>query len=291
MSTGGRDGGRGAGMAGATKPLALAPPWRVRRSLFVRRRSAALVGALVPPSSTGDDIAAGGTLPRASAVARPRRRRSLRLLLEVVVLYIVVPIAMLHALAEWRLPLFLVLPPLLVTFVAFLLLDPTFSVKREISRAISWRALIGIAGTLVLLGGAVTYYVATDMPQKFLSLATDRPDVYARVMLLYPLLSVLPQEIAYRTFFFHRYGPLFRRQRPAMIVVNGLLFGFAHLLFGNWLAVTGTVLTGMLFAYRYDTTRSLWAVWLEHTLWGWLVFTVGLGSYFFTGVSNLPLGH
>ena len=34
-------------------------------------------------------------------------------------------------------------------------------------------------------------------------------------------------------------------------------------------------------------TRSFWAVFLEHTLWGGLVFTVGLGRYFFTGVGIL----
>jgi hypothetical protein len=45
----------------------------------------------------------------------------------------------------------------------------------------------------------------------------------------------------------------------------------------------------MLLAYRYEATRSFWAVWIEHTLWGWLVFTIGLGGYFFTGVSNFVL--
>jgi hypothetical protein len=27
-------------------------------------------------------------------------------------------------------------------------------------------------------------------------------------------------------------------------------------------------------------------VWIEHTLWGWLVFTVGLGGFFFTGIAT-----
>jgi hypothetical protein len=42
--------------------------------------------------------------------------------------------------------------------------------------------------------------------------------------------------------------------------------------------------TGLLFALRYALTRSFWAVYLEHALWGALVFTVGLGRFFFTGV-------
>ncbi len=43
---------------------------------------------------------------------------------------------------------------------------------------------------------------------------------------------------------------------------------------------------GMQFARRSYKTKSFWAVWFEHTLWGWLIFTVGLGDYFFTGVRN-----
>ena len=55
------------------------------------------------------------------------------------------------------------------------------------------------------------------------------------------------------------------RVEPARLVLSGLL--------------------GLLLAYRYTETRSVWAAWIEHTLYGWLVFTVGLGLYFFTGVS------
>lgn len=106
-------------------------------------------------------------------------------------------------------------------------------------------------------------------------------------MLLYPLLSVPVQELAYRTFFFHRYGPLFGTGRASLILTNGILFGFAHIVFGNTVAIFGSMVIGALLAYRYEATRSLWAVWLEHTLWGWLVFTVGLGHFFFTGVSNI----
>jgi hypothetical protein len=51
--------------------------------------------------------------------------------------------------------------------------------------------------------------------------------------------------------------------------------------------VFGTMAVGVLLAARYGTTRSFWAVFIEHTLWGALVFTVGLGRYFFTGVGVL----
>ena len=74
--------------------------------------------------------------------------------------------------------------------------------------------------------------------------------------------------------------------RWVLIAANALAFGFGHILFRNWIAIGGTLAGGALFAWRYERTRSFWAVWAEHTLWGWLVFTVGLGVFFFTGVKN-----
>ena len=107
------------------------------------------------------------------------------------------------------------------------------------------------------------------------------------VMVLYPVLSVVAQELVFRTFFFHRYGPLFRDAKWLAVLTNGAVFGFGHIIFGNIIAVFGSMVVGFLLAYRYYHTRSFWAVWLEHTLYGCLVFTVGLGGFFFTGVSNL----
>ena len=95
------------------------------------------------------------------------------------------------------------------------------------------------------------------------------------------------QEIVYRTFFFHRYGPLLAERTGAAIALNGVLFGFAHLVIGQPFAVIATVFGGCLFAARYLETRSIWAVIIEHTLWGGFVFTIGLGRYFFTGVANV----
>ena len=94
-------------------------------------------------------------------------------------------------------------------------------------------------------------------------------------MLLYPLMSVLVQELVYRTFFFHRYGVLFGNAWWPAILLNGVLFGLGHIVIGTPLAVYGTMATGALFAWRYAMTRSFWAVFIEHTLWGALVFTVG----------------
>jgi membrane protease YdiL (CAAX protease family) len=239
-----------------------------------------------PDGTVGDDPpAAAGTLPRPAYAERPGALRVAWLVFEIVVLYLAVPFVLLHLILAYKLPLFTVLPPMLIAFVAILAFDRGFSLRKELAGGLRLWHLLAILLTFLLLGGAVAYGVSQLMPRQFLDMATNRPEVWKRVMLLYPLMSVLPQEIAYRTFFFHRYGPLFTGHRWALILINGLLFGFGHMLFANWSAVGGTMVTGMLFAWRYERTRSFWAVMVEHTLWGWLVFTVGLGGFFFTGIA------
>lgn len=206
---------------------------------------------------------------------------------ELLVLFLGAPAAMAYAIFELRLPLFLVLQPVLIAFVAFLLWDRSFSLKRELSRGFGWRDLATMLGIFAVAAGVVTWATAEFFPNSFLSFPRARFELWLTIILLYPLLSVIAQELVYRTFFFHRYGALFGERRWLAIGVNGLLFGYGHILFGNWIAVVGTALVGCLFAWRYTGTRSFWAVWLEHSLYGWLVFTVGLGRFFFTGVSNV----
>jgi membrane protease YdiL (CAAX protease family) len=237
----------------------------------------------------GGALAAGGSLPRAPEIAAPSAVRRLQLAGEIAILFVLLPLVVLHVVVEHRIGLLVVLPPLLAVFVLLLLVDPTFRLADELKRGFAPGEALSILLLFLLAGGALAGLVAELMPRQFLAMPRNRPEVWGKILLAYPLLSVAAQELVYRTFFFHRYGPLFNGHRGLLIVVNGLLFGFGHVLFGNWIAVLGTAAAGMLLAYRYEATRSFWAVWIEHTLWGWLVFTIGLGGYFFTGVSNFVL--
>jgi membrane protease YdiL (CAAX protease family) len=236
-------------------------------------------GEPIPPGV----LCAGGTLslPELSMLARAWR------FFEMAVLFGIAPIAIDRAVHQGGTPVFIALVPVLVLIVAFLLADRTFSMRKELTRGFSFGQLLSILGVFIVAGGAVVWYVAQYMPHLFMEFPRNRPDTYTRIMLLYPLMSVIVQELVYRTFFFHRYGLLFGRQWWLAILLNGLLFGFGHLVIGTPLAIYGTMATGALFAWRYAMTRSFWAVFIEHTLWGWLVFTVGLGRYFFTGVGIL----
>ncbi len=230
----------------------------------------------------GDGFAAGGTIGTGAA---PSEARRLQLWTEFAVVYIALPVLMRTAVFDYRVPLFYALPPVLAAFLAFLHFDRSYSLKKELARRPGLSTLGSILLTFVLGSLVVAALVAAIIPDRLFALASERPGLWAKIMTLYPFTSVLPQEFAYRVFFFHRYGVLFR-SRWSLILANGLVFGFGHILFRNWIAVGGTFLIGLLLAWRYERTRSFWAVYFEHVLWGWLVFTVGLGVYFFTGIKN-----
>ncbi len=232
-------------------------------------------------------FAAGGSLDWPQATSRPRLVRRIWLICELGLFYIGAPLAMSWAIFKLHIPLFLVLQPVLFGFIAYLLWDDTFRIRQELARGFSGRTLIAILVKFVIVGGAIAAATSILFPHLFLAFPRYRPALWLMVMVIYPLASVVVQELVFRTFFFHRYGPLFRDAKWLAIFVNGALFGFAHIIFGNPIAMFGSMVIGWLIAYRYWATRSFWAVWFEHSLYGCLVFSVGLGRFFFTGVSNL----
>jgi len=109
-----------------------------------------------------------------------------------------------------------------------------------------------------------------------------KPGLWALVMLAYPVLSALPQELAYRTFLLHRYSPLVPDRR-VRIALSAVIFGLHHLLMGNWIAVLASTIGGLRFALVYERTRSIWAPAIEHAIYGCLIFTLGWGDYFYYG--------
>jgi uncharacterized protein len=201
-------------------------------------------------------------------------------LAEFVVLYALLPLPWLF------IPLPGMLIPTLLTGMAFclvlLLRDPAFDRAQLWNLQAAVRRLPAILA--IFIGGAALVTIATLVvrSESFAALPRRNPLLWTAIMVGYPLLSVYPQEVIYRVFFFHRYAALF--PTPAwMIAANAAAFAFAHILFQNPLAITLTLVGGGMFAWTYRRTRSAAAVWIEHTLYGCLLFTVGLGEFFYLG--------
>ncbi len=210
-------------------------------------------------------------------------RRIVRLGAEAALLYLGLPLALaLRILPNAPIPALLGASAVLF---ALLWRDPTFDRRQLAGPGPARRLLLPVLVRAAAIAAAVAACVAWFAPESLFSLPRRAPVLWAAVMLLYPLLSVYPQELAFRAFLFHRYAPLFP-SRKSMIASSGVLFGFAHLCFGNLLAVALTVPAGVLFAATYARSRSLLLVSLEHALLGNFIFTIGLGQYFYHGVAR-----
>ncbi|MDW5322502.1 CPBP family intramembrane glutamic endopeptidase [Plantactinospora sp. KLBMP9567] len=126
--------------------------------------------------------------------------------------------------------------------------------------------------------------LAVLAPDRLFALPRQSPLLWAAIMVFYPLFSVYPQELIFRGFLMHRYAPVFGSGRW-LVAASAVAFGFVHLIFGNALSVLATLAGGWLFARRYQRTGSLLVASVEHALYGLLVFTVGLGDFFYHGAA------
>lgn len=125
-------------------------------------------------------------------------------------------------------------------------------------------------------------FIVFFMPDKVFILIRENPLFWLVIMIVYPILSVYPQELVYRAFFFYRYKE-FIKNKNLFILGNALVFGYMHILFHNSIAVFLTIGGGVIFAKVYEKTNSLMIVSIAHALYGCMIFTIGLGEYFYSG--------
>jgi uncharacterized protein len=161
--------------------------------------------------------------------------------------------------------------------------DHGYDFKSDWNRAALTRDAISKIGLRFLpVSIALLLFTWFMIPEHLFSLPLQRPKVWVMVMLLYPLLSVFPQELLFRSYFFRHYAPWLDSPRK-MILVNAASFGWMHIVLHNGVAIAFSFIASLMFAHTYHKTKSLAAVCFEHALYGCFVFTIGLGYYFYHG--------
>ncbi len=202
----------------------------------------------------------------------------MRLWIEMVLLFFALPVAIaywVNQVADYLMPL---LGAVGIACLAVLLADKQFKrfrlwhrqdffthLRTTLKMFIPWACLLA----------AVVYLIK---PELFLQWPLQEPELWMLTLLFYPIVSVIPQEIIFRTFFFHRYKQILP-SKMARWGLSTFVFGLVHLVYGNWVAMVLSWIGGALFGYRYMQTRSTPVVVVEHAIWGSFIFTVGLGSY------------
>jgi Mitochondrial fission ELM1 len=132
-------------------------------------------------------LCAGGTL----ALRPLTLARGLWLLIEMALIYLGIPFLVELAVPGYHVPVFIALLPVLAIILVLLLIDPAFSLRRELSCGFALLTFV-ILAVFAIGGGAVAHWVAQHHPDWFLEFPRNRPDTYWTIMLLYPLMSVPP---------------------------------------------------------------------------------------------------
>ena len=197
---------------------------------------------------------------------------------ELILLFVAVPFAVLYWIKHFADYLMPILGVMGLCCLAVLLADKQFKRVKlwhwedyRIHLRSTLRLFLPWASLLAL----VVYFLK---PELFLHWPMNQPWMWVATLLIYPIVSVIPQEIIFRTYFFHRYKQILP-SKYARWALSTFLFGLAHLVYGNWVAVVVSWIGGAIFGYRYMQTKSTPVVVIEHALWGSFLFTIGLGSY------------
>ena len=208
--------------------------------------------------------------------------KKIYLSIEFLSLFILLPVTLFLFRTSMRRMVIPILLAVCILILFILLFDNSFDKK------MLWKTrnfLINFKSVLIklIIGGVVlTVLVYVLNNQIIFYLPKRNPQLWLIILVFYPLFSAYPQEVIYRLFFFHRYKMIFNR-RVVMILVSGFCFGLAHLFFFNFWAIILSTIGGILFAHTFSKSNSVIIASIEHGLWGDLIFTIGLGLYFYSG--------
>lgn len=151
-------------------------------------------------------------------------------------------------------------------------------------RAIDLRLVAGFALVVLIVSTGV---VEALVPGAFLALVRSHPVFYGVIVVLYPILSALPQEVLFRVLYFRRYGGLLPKG-VAGLAINGAVFSLAHLMFWSWVVTVMTFVGGIIFAWAYERRGSFALAVALHAVAGWVLFGAGLGTFFYLGNAVRP---
>ncbi|OAB78692.1 CPBP family intramembrane glutamic endopeptidase [Cochleicola gelatinilyticus] len=196
------------------------------------------------------------------------------LLTEFFLLFVVLPVSFALPYAFWIKAGLTIAGFVYIVFILKRSKNIQFRVKKHLPWNQFWKR-IGITFLCVIVSTTLFVYF-TEFNALFF-VPRNHPGLFVLILLIYTFLSVWPQEIIYRTFFFERYELLFQ-SKALLVFINAIIFSLAHLFFRNTLVLVLTFIGGLIFGTTYLKYRSTTLVSIEHALYGNWLFTVGMGQ-------------
>ena len=195
-------------------------------------------------------------------------------LTEFLIIFIILPIAFTQ---KFPIRIKLLIGIIGFFYIIFILLKIENN-KFKIASNINWKAFwkqTFIKFAIIAIITTVFVWI-TDKDLLF-NVILNKPKLWIIILFVYSFLSVYPQELIYRTFFFKRYSAFFNNTN-LLLFVNAIVFSLGHIFFRNTLVLVLTFFGGLLFAFTYNKTKSTLLVSIEHAIYGCWLFTVGMGD-------------
>lgn len=195
---------------------------------------------------------------------------------EIILLYIGIPLLYFYDL----LPVHKLLPLIIVFLVYLYIILRDKSFKRHQFKLNGFKAWSMIFFRTSIIVVFLLVYVWKTFPEQLFHMPSGRTFFWLILIVLYPFISVIPQEFVYRVYFYHRFKGLLKN-RNLLVLLNAVLFSFSHIIFENWVALIFTFVASIMFSLTYLRYRSFSITVLEHALYGNLIFTIGPGDLFY----------
>jgi len=195
---------------------------------------------------------------------------------EFVIIFFVIPILYYYEL----IPIHKAIPLVLVFVYCFVIMYINKALSFDILKIKSHYPVkhVFLKSVVLLIISSLWVYIFRE--DVFFYLPLNNFWIWILLIVTYPFWSAFTQEFIFRFFFYHRYRRLFDNIL-LMIVVNAVCFSMAHIIFRNWLALLFTFIGSIIFSLTYIRSRSLNLVFIEHSLYGNIFFTNGLGIFFY----------
>jgi len=204
------------------------------------------------------------------------KQKNLVKVLEIVFLYIATPLILFTPTPLWLKAIYFLLSITYTIWVGITKENIRFKrVKTKVYKRIF--SVIGLRTMLIIV--ATSTFILLYNKEAFFQVIINKPFLWLGYSLIYILVSVIPQELIYREFFMKRYSDLFQN-KTVLLIVNALLFSFAHIWFNSWIVLGFTFVGGIMFFLTYQKSKSLFVVILEHSIYGIWLYTVGYGELF-----------
>jgi membrane protease YdiL (CAAX protease family) len=195
---------------------------------------------------------------------------------EIVALFVVTPIVLFLSISIIAKITCVLLGVIYITLVSIFI--EKFQ-KVKLAKTLKNKALKHIAFRFFIIAFLTIGILYIQNKEALFNVMLTKPTLWLKFSGIYILFSVIPQELIYRTFFVKRYQELIKN-KVVFLLINAVLFSFAHIWFRSELVLLFTFVGSLLFTNTYLQTKSIRLVILEHSLYGVWLYTVGYGALF-----------